>query len=379
MSLRRTHNSRSLPATTFWVRLLALWTRSFEAGRAFRFGGGDWGFLPCGFGGVFKNRLIPRSIRCAVASGLYSSFALMAKPALDSGMRAIVRRMLKKDIRPEDLMSLFIYVRDRCDGRESIREVGDFVAHRTDRTKGLVTRRARDFFVSFRFWVFLDELEWKINPNQLPRYFREVLWSHFRRESDERIRSASGFSKAEVGKRLPLLIRGLRVNSNRTIRLNPFYTWPERRLIEGLSYTFNFAVPAFTGDTLFADFIAVLRSNGLLENSEIPEFMAVRSWAVLFAASFMHNCLIRFEDGHELRLTLRTRSGSPTDTLQVDAIFYVPTFRVHGISAKIGMSTMFSTDIAAKDGCAEELLAIRGLWKDFYVELTRDGLLNKLG
>ena len=39
-----------------------------DAGRRFDFGGGDCGFLPCGFGAMFRNRRTTRSIRRAISS-----------------------------------------------------------------------------------------------------------------------------------------------------------------------------------------------------------------------------------------------------------------------------------------------------------------------
>jgi hypothetical protein len=43
-----------------------------------------------------------------------------------------------------DLDRLFLAQRDRGHERESFREIGDFVAHRDERQKGLVTQTCRD-------------------------------------------------------------------------------------------------------------------------------------------------------------------------------------------------------------------------------------------
>lgn len=41
----------------------------------------------------------------------------------DAGLRARVERLLRGDLRIDDLTRLFLYVRDRCDGREPVREI----------------------------------------------------------------------------------------------------------------------------------------------------------------------------------------------------------------------------------------------------------------
>jgi hypothetical protein len=68
----------------------------------------------------------------------------MAAPI--QGLRVRVERLLRGNFRAEDLNRLFLYARDRCQGRESVQEIGDFVAHHDERSKGVVTRRTRDFF-----------------------------------------------------------------------------------------------------------------------------------------------------------------------------------------------------------------------------------------
>ena len=64
----------------------------------------------------------------------------------DPKSRARVERILSGELRADDLANLFLYARDHCDGRETVKEVGDFVAHHTERTKGVVTRTARDWY-----------------------------------------------------------------------------------------------------------------------------------------------------------------------------------------------------------------------------------------
>jgi hypothetical protein len=43
---------------------------------------------------------------------------------VDAGIRARVVRFLNGDFVPEDLARIFLFARDRCDGREPVQEIG---------------------------------------------------------------------------------------------------------------------------------------------------------------------------------------------------------------------------------------------------------------
>lgn len=71
---------------------------------------------------------------------------------LDDDLRVRVQRLASGRHRVEDLDRLFLGLRDRDGGRMSVREIGDFVAHRGERHKGPVTQTARDVFASVDVW-----------------------------------------------------------------------------------------------------------------------------------------------------------------------------------------------------------------------------------
>src|SRR5688572_17242104 len=97
--------------------------------------------------------------------------------------------------RVEDLTTLFLALRDRAGGRQSIVDVGDFVAHREERNKGYVTRAVRDFFVRIRFHV--ETLEHSIAIYNLPPYTAELLEASAR-HVDYGARHHTGFTRVNV-------------------------------------------------------------------------------------------------------------------------------------------------------------------------------------
>src|SRR5438874_13609559 len=138
----------------------------------------------------------------------------------DPGLRARVERLLRGDFRSDDLTRLFLYVRDRCDGRESVQEVGDFVAHHDERTKGLVTRTARDWYVTIRF-ASLRFAGVPIDWNRLPANFATVLQASYRRAPGPFFKDVLGISRSDVAKLLPTIARKFVSNDDGTLSSMP--------------------------------------------------------------------------------------------------------------------------------------------------------------
>jgi hypothetical protein len=289
----------------------------------------------------------------------------------DPGQRARVERLLRGDFQPEDLARLFLYARDRCDGRASVQEVGDFVAHHSERTKGIVTRTVRDWYLTVRFhWQLIETkaLDW----SRLPSDFDEILLASFRRIPPPMISRRIGLTRGDVKKCLPAIIKGLKRNSDGSMSLNSFYTQRELRIIETLA-DILVAGPAFNNDRLFSDFSATLKSHGVLSHSEMGEFADLKPAIGLFAVAEMHNCTVRLADGATIRLKINDVVGAKK--IAVSAPILVSVIRGSPIFVS---SAMFSTEVAAQQGCTAELLALPDPW-DFDIELTRDRLLSKLG
>jgi hypothetical protein len=73
---------------------------------------------------------------------------------LETDLQRRVQRLLSGDCRIEDLDRIFLGVRGRAGCRASLREIGDFVAHRDQREKGPITQRVRDLAVTCHSWIW---------------------------------------------------------------------------------------------------------------------------------------------------------------------------------------------------------------------------------
>jgi len=98
---------------------------------------------------------------------------------IDDDLRGRVQRLLAGSHQVHDLHRLFLALRDRAHNRESVREIGDFVAHRAERQKGLVTQTGRDVFTSIDVW----SLSFRGQKTSLEDIAR-AAWANFRLASD---------------------------------------------------------------------------------------------------------------------------------------------------------------------------------------------------
>lgn len=113
----------------------------------------------------------------------------------DLRMRA--GRLLAGQRRVDDLDRLFLGLRDRHHGKESVREIGDFVAHRAERQKGLVTQVARDVLTSVSVW----SLGFRNKKAEISDIVRAAK-ANFRLASDQQLKDGCGLRRPVVKRRL---------------------------------------------------------------------------------------------------------------------------------------------------------------------------------
>lgn len=289
----------------------------------------------------------------------------------DPKSRARVERLLHGKNRADDLTHLFLYARDRCDGRESVQEIGDFVAHHNERTKGIVTRAVREFFAIANFFGprFTTGGPHPLDPQNLPNTTPDFLRACFRRLDHSTIKTRTGLSKANAYKILPSLIRALRKKPDGSFAL-PVVTRAELTLFQCLA-SYMVMREAFTGDQLFDDLCATLKSNSLITKPELQEAVVFRAPVLLFAVSMMHNSVIRIEDGSAVKIFAHCNDTG----IHVNAA--VPAMDI-GQPNEIRFATdIFTTDIPAHEFCDPKLLGTPD-WSAVEVELSPEGVLTVL-
>lgn len=195
-------------------------------------------------------------------------------------LRRRVERLLAGRRSLEDLQRIYLDQRDRAYGRASVLEIGDFIAHREERVKGVVTRRVEDLLLSGRTWIaaVLGDIPQLDSP-----VLRDRARANFRLATDDQIRVNLGLkrdvAKSALERGLKALARKERI-TDREAEVLVFF---------GTKFIWN---PAFTDYQLFDDLVAVLVKNGALAKDEIADFQAVKVFNTLFAITQMHGSTI---------------------------------------------------------------------------------------
>jgi hypothetical protein len=207
---------------------------------------------------------------------------------IDEDLRGRVRRLLAGSHKVNDLDRLFLALRDRSHKRESVREIGDFVAHRDERQKGLVTQTGRDVFTSIDVWS-LRLRGRKPSTQDIAR----AAWANFRLASDNQLKVGCGLQRGTVKGRLK---SGLsKLERGETLAAQ------EIKVIDYLGDRFIWK-PAFTDEQLFTEFRDVLLLNSIIVNSDILALDGIKTFLTLYAISCMHGSAVVLENGTRAEL-----------------------------------------------------------------------------
>jgi hypothetical protein len=130
--------------------------------------------------------------------------------------------------------------------------------------------------------------------------------------------------------------------------------------------------PAFEAARLFDDFVAALKSNGLITKDEIRDHTdTLRILVQLYAVAAMHNCIVQIGDG----TTTQLKAKAEITSKQIPANAAVPNTLPHMPRVFISTS-MFTADLDPTVHCHPDLLE-KQEW-DFEIEVAPDKRLSPL-
>jgi hypothetical protein len=207
---------------------------------------------------------------------------------IDNDLRARIERLLGGHHNVHDLDRLFLALRERAHERECFRELGDFVAHREERQKGLVTQTGRDLFTSIDVWS-LGLRGQKPSINDITR----AAWANFRLASESQLKEGCGLQRGTVKGRLKSGLSKLERGQGLA-----------EQEIKVISYLGNRFIwkPAFTDEQLFNEFREVLLLNSIIVKADIQALDGIRTFLALYAISCMHGSAVLLENGKRAEL-----------------------------------------------------------------------------
>lgn len=259
-------------------------------------------------------------------------------------LRQRVERYIRSDRRVADLDRMFLGLRDRCYGLASIREIGDFVAHRDQREKGPVTDTVRDIQLSLESWLRQGEGK----APDLP-LAKRISAANLRTATDVQLAQRLGLRREVVKSVLAQAISKMEADRFEKV------TDRERNVFNYLAGAFIWN-PAFTDEQVANDLASVLTKSGALRLDEREAFDAGRPFLALYVTALMHDSVVIMDDGarfdlvagfdnHERRIEVKARIDLPGWGKKVTAPVCV-----------------FWTRLIGTEHCSDELAATPAGW-----------------
>lgn len=276
---------------------------------------------------------------------------------IDADLQRRVDRLLRGERRTEDWDRLYLGLRERAFGRASVREVGDFVAHRGEREKGPVTARVRDIFVSLHSWA-------RGLMGHVPSVpeLRTVAAANLRIATDAQLQSRLALRRPVAASVLEQGIRKLEIGKRPSDR--------EARVINYLGSAFIWN-QAFTADEVLDDLVHVLEQHKLLRASDREGFKTLAPFLALYVITLIHGSTITL--GNDERAELFASRNNTKGFLEVKARLIVMDLA----KPMIAPVCIFWTELAADRWSAPDLLGDAQAWNG-PLEINAEGLLASL-
>jgi len=280
---------------------------------------------------------------------------------VDKDLRVRVNRLISGDQRAEDLVRIFLDLRGRSYGKPCFREIGDFIAHRDERSKGLVTQTARHMFTSMNVWSMkLRKIDATIED------ILDAAKANLFLATDQQLDDMVGCQRGSAKGKLKRIQKKWKQRSG--------FTKTEMDFIDGLGNAFVWR-PVFTGDSLFFEFCDVLKKNNIASSEDVISLNSARSFIILFALVNMHGCRIHISDTMKAEVLVGFKKNE-----NYLCAFLEVKFEELKLPISIPVA-LFMSDLNPVEVCSSNLQvtddAFPNTW-DCSIEIGHDGKLRRM-
>lgn len=266
-------------------------------------------------------------------------------------------RLLRGERNVTDLDRLFADLRFAEPGRLTVREIGDFAAHRAERDKGIAMKRAGDLQTSARIWT-RQQLGTVPSIDEA----RAAGMANLNIVTEVQIRDRLKVSRQQA--------RGLFIQGMNKLAAGKDVGKKERAAVNWLGTSFIW-LNAFDDNLLVQDLAEVLIDTGAMSVAERDPFLECGPFIALHALTLMHGARLLLPDGEyaPLRIAVREETG----TLRIRA--EIP---LENIGKPVGCRvSLFETALQANDHCTPGLI-VNGAAGDGPVEIDAAGRLAEI-
>lgn len=284
-------------------------------------------------------------------------------------LRPLVERLIRKDFRPQNLDTIILGIRSKTDGRKAIRDIGDFVAHRESRFRGVIAEETQEWFHLARSTAYYLQNPIDLNnvhPDFLPSL--EITLARMKKKFFQKEIGASYESARRLLK--DIATRSTNNDGKILVRIN---SQREFDLISKLASKLVIQ-PAFDDAKLFDEFIAVLRSQSLLAKNEVKSLEYLRPILSRYAVSLMHKCVVILKD--KSRVELVASPNLYDCEINIVAAIDVSPVGQHPSGIKMACN-IYTSRIDPAEACDPMLLSVSD-WQSIHIEIAPDGKITIL-
>lgn len=217
------------------------------------------------------------------------------------------QRLLHCQFRQDDLYVLVLGLRERNFGKQTVRELGDFVAHNAIRTRGPIAHEVRIFYKSMRLQISLN-FNVIVDENRFPQDIREILDYNLSRIDKLILKNGTGLGRIAAQLHLNKFIKDLRQNSAGEWKICRKMTNEEIHLVHFLLDTIV-VQPYFTEELLWNEFCAVIVKNQLIEERQVHQMEKIKPLFAIFVLSILHGSKFEIEKGWSAYLYIDQENG----------------------------------------------------------------------
>jgi hypothetical protein len=216
-------------------------------------------------------------------------------------LQSRVERLLRGDIREQDINHLFFNLREEQHGRGIVREIAHFLAHPKQRTQGIATTETRDLFAFLKFRMQIDQS--KIIRVAMPANMPDAMRGNLRRMRPSILKREAGVSPPQAKRVLDGVLNRMSPTGHGGLT-KPFILTQEEYDVFACVASNLKGGSLFTDDDLFNELCRILKKLHLLRDSERKAFANCKAAISLFALTAMHNRTIDLGDGSMARLSI---------------------------------------------------------------------------
>ena len=235
---------------------------------------------------------------------------------MDAARRAITLRLLAGNVRAEDLMNIFLYLRFRAFGNYLVQEVGNFVSHCDERDQGyasnLVEERASMWYFSR---LFKAE---EVSPERTPAKAIDLVFLT-KRKADQRagMQINSNYDRGLMKKKKTFLAK-FEIIEDGLLKLKAGMNKFEYDLMKnGISL----GDTDFNSSNLMKQFFDALDKNGLIKEHEKDDLSNIENQLSLFVASVMHCTKFIRKDHGVINASIGSGVHSDAGKIVVNGLF----------------------------------------------------------